>query len=178
MTTKIVPFNAEIEMLIKFLTKNTWSFHGTSMQKAENIRRSYETGYFMSDEALTFWIVNDQEEKVGIIRIYDLEDDCPLFDIKIDATNHGKGLGTFTVKWMLDYVFSTLEGKKRLEGHTREDNFAMRTVLHKCGFVKEAHHRKAWVSDGVIYDSIGYGITREDWETGSTTPVNWNDYKY
>ena len=59
-----------------------------------------------------------------------------------------------------------------------EDNYAMRCVFHKCGFVKEAHHRKAWVGqDGRPYDAIGYGITKEDWRNGKTTPVNWNDFK-
>ncbi len=54
----------------------------------------------------------------------------------------------------------------------------MRCVFHKCGFLKEAHHRKAWVGqDGIPYDAIGYGITKEDWQSGKTTPVDWNDFK-
>lgn len=178
MKCKIVPFTDEIETLIDFLTKNTWTFHGTSKPKADTIRKNFENGYYWNEESKAFWIVTEDAQKVGMIRIYDLEDDCPLFDIRIDATSTGNGLGVFAVKWMLEYVFTTLEGKTRLEGHTREDNYAMRTVFHKCGFAKEAHHRNAWPSDGVIYDSIGYGITREDWETGVVTPVNWNDYKY
>ena len=59
-----------------------------------------------------------------------------------------------------------------------QDNYAMRCVFHKCGFVKESHHRKAWIGkDKIPYDSIGYGITKEDWQTGHTTPVSWNDFK-
>ena len=55
----------------------------------------------------------------------------------------------------------------------------MRTVFHKCGFLKEAHHRKAWPSkSGKLYDATGYGITKEDWESGQTTPVPWEDFKY
>ena len=55
----------------------------------------------------------------------------------------------------------------------------MRCVFHKCGFVKEAQHRKAWKDkSGNQYDAIGYGITKEDWQNGTTTPVAWNDFKY
>jgi DNA-binding protein H-NS len=69
--------------------------------------------------------------------------------------------------------------KKRIEGNTRQDNYAMRCVFHKCGFVKEAHHRKAWTGQGGIpYDAIGYGITKEDWQNKKITPVDWNDFKY
>ncbi|BCN29827.1 GNAT family N-acetyltransferase [Anaeromicropila herbilytica] len=61
----------------------------------------------------------------------------------------------------------------RIEANTREDNYGMRCVFHKSGFVKEAHYRKAWKG----YDSIGYAIIREDWKNGVITPVNWNDFK-
>jgi RimJ/RimL family protein N-acetyltransferase len=49
------------------------------------------------------------------------------------------------------------------------DNAAMRRVFEACGWVKEAHHRKAWRG----FDAIGYAIPREDWESGRVTPVPW-----
>ena len=52
----------------------------------------------------------------------------------------------------------------------------MRRVLVKCGFAKEAHYRQEWPSEsGPRYDSIGYAILRDDWASGATTPVNWED---
>jgi RimJ/RimL family protein N-acetyltransferase len=51
----------------------------------------------------------------------------------------------------------------------------MRTVLRRCGYVKEAHYRQGWPDqDGVIHDGIGYALLRQDWERGTTTPVDWD----
>jgi hypothetical protein len=38
-------------------------------------------------------------------------------------------------------------------------------------------NQKGLGQDGIPYDSIGYGITKEDWKNGKATPVNWNDFK-
>lgn len=172
-------FKDEIDMLIEFLTSDTWEFHGIPNPKPESIRVSYENQYYNGDDCKTFWIILDQHTKVGMIRIYDLYDDTPLFDIRILSNYKGMGIGTITVKWLSSYIFNNFPNTERIEGDTREDNYAMRCVFHKCGFAKEAHFRKAWSSkDGKLYDAIGYGIIRNDWANGRVTPVNWNDFKY
>ncbi len=80
------------------------------------------------------------------------------------------------MRWLTTTLFGEFTDLNRIEATTRQDNFAMRRVLVKCGFVKEAHYRQEWPSDsGKRYDSIGYGILRSDWEKGVTTPVNWDD---
>lgn len=54
----------------------------------------------------------------------------------------------------------------------------MRKVLRDCGYVKEAHYRKAWRAGTDNYvDSVGYAILREDWVNNKTTPVNWEEAK-
>ena len=73
-------------------------------------------------------------------------------------------------------VFSTMSAVNRFEGHTREDNIAMRKTFVRAGFVKEAHYREGWpVENGPPLASVGYSILRRDWQTGRTTPVEWND---
>ena len=120
----------------------------------------------------------DQDVKVGMMRIYDLEDSTPLFDIRILSKHKGMGVGTTSIKWLADYVFNNFAHIDRIEGNTRQDNYGMRCVFHKCGFVKESHYRKGWVgNDGIPYDAVGYGITKEDWQDSKVTPVNWNDFK-
>lgn len=171
-------FKDEIDDLIEFLTSDTWEFYGTPNLKPERIRASYENQYYTGDDCKTFWVILDNDTKVGMIRIYDLQDGDPLFYIRILSKYKGMGIGTVTVKWLVDYVFNNFSDKERIEANTRQDNYVMRCVFHKCGFLKEAHHRKAWVGqDGIPYDAIGYGITKEDWQSGKTTPVNWNDFK-
>ncbi|WP_105614334.1 GNAT family N-acetyltransferase [Vallitalea okinawensis] len=172
-------FVDEIDALVEFLTSNTWEFHGTSNPKPERIRASYKNQFYTGDDCKTFWVVLDGDIKVGLLRIYDLQDSTPVFDIRISSQYKGKGIGTITIKWLIDYVFNKLSEKVRIEGNTRQDNYGMRCVFHKCGFVKEAHYRKAWVcSNGEVYDAVGYGITKEDWQNEKITPVDWDDFKY
>ncbi len=171
-------FKDDIDTLVDFLTSETWHFYGNPNLKAENIRLNYHNQHYTGDDCKTFWVVLDQDTKVGMFRIYDLEDGDPLFDIRILSKYKGTGIGTTTVKWLVDYIFNNHSDKKRIEANTRQDNYAMRCVFSKCGFAKEAHHRNAWSNqDGSVYDAIGYGITKEDWENGKTTEVNWNDFK-
>ena len=73
-------------------------------------------------------------------------------------------------------MFETYPGLRRFEGQTREDNVAMRTVFVRSGWAKEAHYRQAWPVEGSEPKaSIAYGILRRDWQTGTVTPVDWDD---
>ena len=58
---------------------------------------------------------------------------------------------------------------------TMADRFGARRVFRAAGWVKEAHYREAWpVAGGSPRASVGYGVLRRDWETGTTTPVDWD----
>jgi RimJ/RimL family protein N-acetyltransferase len=107
--------------------------------------------------------------------IFDLGDPTPMFDLRIAAGSRGRGYGTGTVQWLTARVFSTGADKERIEATTRADNWAMRAVLARCGYTKEAHYRQAWSGPGGACDAVGYAILRTDWSTGTTTPVNWDD---
>ena len=141
------------------------------------IEKAIEEGGYASDEVKTFWVENDDGEKVGIVKIYDLQDEIPLFDLKIADMSRGYGYGPKALRLVAEYVFDLPEQKIRLEGHTRQDNVAMRKTFERAGFVKEAHLRKAWFSpkENSYYDAVTYGITREDFMGGTTTPVIWED---
>lgn len=167
----------EQEQLIHFMTTNSWPFHGNSDPARELIEKAIEEGGYESDEVKTFWVENDKMDKVGIVKIHDLQDDIPLFDLRIADMSRGYGYGPKALRLVAEYVFG-LHGKKiRLEGHTRQDNLAMRKTFERAGFVKEAHLRNAWFSpkENSYYDAVTYGITREDFDAGTTTPVVWED---
>lgn len=169
----------EQEQLIHFLMTNTWPFHGHTNPARHLIEKTIEEGGYQSDEVKTFWVENEQEEKVGIVKLYDLRDEIPMFDLRIAEIYRGHGYGPTALKLIADYVFSLSERKIRLEGHTRQDNLAMRKTFERAGFVKEAHLRQAWFSpkEASYYDAVTYGITREDYQGGTTTPVVWEDEK-
>jgi len=167
----------EQEQLIHFMTTNTWPFDGESHPGREIVEKAIEEGGYESDEVKTFWMENEIGNKVGIIRIYDLRDEIPLFDLRIANQSRGHGYGSKALRLVADYVFKLPERKIRLEGHTRQDNLAMRKTFERAGFVKEAHLRNAWFSpkENMYYDAVTYGITREDFLGGKTTPVVWED---
>ena len=73
-------------------------------------------------------------------------------------------------------MFAGFPGIRRIEGTTRQDNWAMRRAFRTCGYVKEAHYRQAWPGrDGRIYDAVGYAILRSDWQAGAITMPDWDD---
>ena len=131
---------------------------------------------YFGEHEQTFWVVSEDGEKVGMLRIFDLQDPCPMMDVRIKSAYRGKGIGVQAIKWVTEYIFNNWKEIRRIEGQTRHDNIAMRKVFLKCGYVKEAHYRKDWPGQNEeYYDGIGYGITREDWEQGIVTPPDWDD---
>lgn len=169
----------DIEELVTFLSGERWDYHSTPSLTKEKILKNYEEGYFTKDGKRTFWMLDDAK-KIGVIRLFDLGDDMlddetPLFDIKIIKDYRGKGIGKISVDWLVNFVFTNYKNKNRFEATTRADNISMRRVLEKCGFVKEAHYRKAWPDENKnLYDCAGYSILRSDWENKTSTPVQWD----
>ena len=117
------------------------------------------------------------ETKWESLKFMILQDEIPLFDLRIADMSRGNGYGPKALRLVAEYVFGLPDKKIRLEGHTRQDNLAMRKTFERAGFVKEAHLRKAWFSpkENSYYDAVTYGITREDFMGGTTTPVIWED---
>jgi len=167
----------EQEQLIHFMTTNTWPYHGHSHPGRDIIEKAIEEGGYESDEVKTFWVENDEKEKVGFVKIYDLQDEVPLFDLRIADQSRGQGYGPKTLRLVAEYVFNLKGSKIRLEGHTRQDNLAMRKTFERAGFVKAAHLRNAWFSpkENLYYDAVTYGITREEYNAKTPTPVVWEN---
>jgi RimJ/RimL family protein N-acetyltransferase len=166
---------ADTEQLVDLLTGETWPYHGPHGMSPDTVRRKVAEGDFDSESTRTFWIMADAE-RLGLLRIWDLADDTPMFDIRIRAAHRGRGIGVQAIAWLTEYVFTNFAIAHRIEGTTRQDNVAMRKVFRRCGYVKESHYRDAWAgAGGIVYDSIGYAFLRRDWASGTVTPVKWDD---
>ncbi|WP_243300459.1 GNAT family N-acetyltransferase [Bacillus litorisediminis] len=163
--------------LIDWLTSDKWDYYVNPTPTRDQIASAIDRGDYYNDECRTFWICNRQtNEKVGLIRIYDLLDQSAMFDLRVKTASRGAGIGKQAVRWLTAYVFKTYPEIIRIEGQTRQDNIAMRKVFRACGYLKEAHYRACWRTESNEYlDSIGYGILRSDFENGTVTPVRWND---
>lgn len=166
----------QIEELVHFLTTESWPFHGQVNPSEESVRSSFQKGFYNKGSNQTFWMI-ESGEKIGIIRLFDLEDPTCLFDIRFKKMSRGKGLGVSALEWIVEHVFSSFAHIIRVEGHTRSDNFAMRKTFHKSGFVKEAYHRDAWPQAGKLFDSVGYAMIRNDWEHKRITYIK-DDFPY
>jgi RimJ/RimL family protein N-acetyltransferase len=161
--------------VVDFLSQEEWPFHGVARERPDEILQRIVDGYYEAPDVRTFWIVL-HEENVGMIRLFDLGDDTPMFDLRIGSAHRGKGFGSRALAWLTEYIFRSFPEVYRIEGTTRQDNEVMRRTFRACGFAKEAHYRDAWSGpDGRPYDAVGYAILRRDWISGTVTIPRWND---
>ncbi|WIB76754.1 GNAT family N-acetyltransferase [Curtobacterium sp. MCPF17_002] len=173
---RLDPTGADRDELIRFLAAEEFPFHMRSTISAEDASTAVDSGSFRDAEHDTSWLVHADHGRIGIVRLEDLEDPVPLFDLRIAGRFRGQGLGVPALCAVTDHVFRTMPSVTRFEGQTREDNTAMRRVFVRAGWVKEAHYREAWPVHGAApVASVAYGMLRGDWETGRTTPVPWDD---
>jgi RimJ/RimL family protein N-acetyltransferase len=172
-----LPFQSQI--LASWLAHENWPFHVNQKLGIEKVLEMIEAGTFSGTNHRTFWIEDDTGRKVGIVRLFDLDDiddGYPMFDLRIRNDDRGKGVGAGAVQWLTKYLFEEWPQLDRIAGTTRADNIAMRKTFKKCGYIKEGHYRKDWRDQtGKVFDTVRYGILREDWESGATTPVVWFD---
>lgn len=159
----------DAESLVELLVGNGWPFHsGPPLDRENALQRAADAN---GDESEGHWIVLDGE-RVGFVRLFDLDDDTPLFDLRLAETARGRGIGGHAVTWLNRHLFTGRPHVTRIEATTRVDNHAMRAVLRRCGYVKEAHYRDGWPdADGTVHDAVGYAVLRRDWLTGTVTPV-------
>lgn len=165
--------------LIDFYTTEQFPFHAKlSVWSKEEVRERIGDGYFNSEETETFWLVHSERGRIGIVRLEDLRDETPMFDLRLASRFRGRGLGVEALTAITAHVFSTT-GAIRLEGQTCEDNHAMRAVFDRAGWTKEAHYRRSWPAIGSDpLDSVGYAILREEWETGVVHELHWHDRRH
>ncbi|MEU6082616.1 GNAT family protein [Streptomyces sp. NPDC047108] len=166
---------SDADDLVAFLTGDRWPYHSSATVDAREARRWIAEGRFDSDETRSFWVTSG-DDSMGLIRLMDLGDDTPLFDLRILGRYRGRGVGARAVAWLTPYLFTAFPEIGRIEGTTRQDNVAMRRIFRRCGYVKEAHYREAWPAEGgALHDAVGYAVLRRDWHSGTVTPPDWND---
>jgi RimJ/RimL family protein N-acetyltransferase len=163
------------DALISFLSSNSYPFHMRSSPSAADIKRRLDQGAFSPPENVTYWVLADGE-RVGVAVLEDLEDDTPMFDLRLAEDARGQGVGVQALRALTDEVFDNFPDARRFEGQTREDNVAMRRTFLRAGWVKEAHYREGWpVEQGAPLASVAYAILRRDWVEGTSTRVPWDD---
>jgi RimJ/RimL family protein N-acetyltransferase len=163
----------DTDLLVSWLTTDTWPFHGTPTLSEEQVRKALSERD-PDENVLSVWVTLDEAVRIGRIVIEDLEDLTAIASFRIRSAYRGRGIGLQMVRWTANHVFGTYPKVQRVEGQTRVDNHAMQRVFRRAGWQPEAYYRRSWPDpSGTLHDSIGYAILRPDWETGVTTPVPW-----
>lgn len=88
-----------------------------------------------------------------------------------DPGVRGRGVGREALRLWTSFLFERTDWV-RLDLATWSGNAAMTTVASAAGFVEEARFRRARVVDGVRYDSVVYGVLREEWHATTRPRTN------
>lgn len=81
----------------------------------------------------------------------------------MDKTAWSQGIGTETVRLLLEYAFEELE-LNRVDLTTDEDNVRGRRCYAKCGFVEEGLLRQHRLVEGKFGNTVVMSILREEWQ--------------
>lgn len=168
------------DALVELIASIVVPFHVTARPSAERIAGQVAEGEWGGSadgdgDHATFF-VDVEGGTVGVVRLDDITDDAPLFDLRIREDARGRGIGLASVQALQAHVFENYPEVDRLEGQTREDNVPMRRLFQKAGWTKEAHYRRGWPVDGQEpVASVAYAILRSEHETGEKVPLIWED---
>lgn len=80
-----------------------------------------------------------------------------------DSTNWNQGVGTYIMKHWITEMFGQFSHVQRVGFTTWSGNPSMQVLGDKLGMSKEGVIRKVRYWQGNYYDSIKYGILREEW---------------
>ena len=122
--------------------------------------------YVTCDPSRCYWIINCDDEDVGIVYLYDIDytNKRCFWAFYIASPNvRGKGVGSFVEYSVLKHVFDHLEMNK-LCAEVLKFNQPV-TNMHKgFGFKIEGEFRKHIQKSGKFEDIVCVAMLKEDWE--------------
>ncbi|MCB1046452.1 MAG: GNAT family N-acetyltransferase [Calditrichaeota bacterium] len=162
------PITEDWEALADWLSRGHWPFHRRVTPGRDEVLEQAAAGLFHGPETRSFWLAQAADPPFGLLRLFDLADPTPLFDLRIQPRQRGRGLGEAALRWATGHVFAEHPGASRFGGYTRQDNEAMCRVFQHCGFTLEARHREAWRTEqGELLDTLGWFVLRREWPTAA-----------
>ncbi|MCI9859201.1 GNAT family N-acetyltransferase [Microbacterium proteolyticum] len=160
------------DALTAFLTGNIFPFHVRERLTVAQVTADIDAGRWGDDRTEAFWIDDHERGHIGLLRLDDLGDPTAVVDLRLAERWRGRDVGAGVLTLAVEHTFRTHAGVVRVEGHTREDNIAMRRTFEKSGWVREGWFRDGWpVMGGAPLASVAYAVLRRDWASGETTLV-------
>lgn len=111
-------------------------------------------------------ISNEENQIIGEVSWYWKSEETRWMEIGIvifDENYWAKGIGYSAMKLWITELFQTKQEIVRLGLTTWSGNIGMIKLAQKLGMKKEAVYRKARIVDGKYYDSVSFGVLREEW---------------
>ncbi|MEO1438169.1 MAG: GNAT family protein [Bacteroidota bacterium] len=112
-------------------------------------------------------ISNPQNELLGEVNWYWKSQETNWLEVGLllfDEANWGKGIGSQALPLWIDHVFQSKPELVRIGLSTWSGNTGMIRLAEKLQLKKEAEYRKARIVNNEYFDSISYGLLREEWE--------------
>lgn len=113
-------------------------------------------------------IVNkNTDELIGQVNWYWVSQETLWAEIGIVIFNEnywGNGIGYKALKMWIDKVFADNPEFIRIGLSTWSGNLRMMKLAEKLGLKKEAVYKKARIVNNEYYNSISYGILKEEWK--------------
>ncbi|MGT2951340.1 GNAT family N-acetyltransferase [Streptococcus cuniculi] len=107
------------------------------------------------------------EKPIGMVSYYWENEKTRWLEMGIiiyDAAYWGGGYGTQALTLWTEHIFATIPELEHIGLTTWSGNQRMMKAAEKLGMTKEAQIRKVRYWQGVYYDSVKYGILREEWK--------------
>ncbi len=134
-------------------------------EQIDSLRKRISTDNFPSIRKNKV-IADEQDQILGTVSRYWQSEETNWLSIGLvifDEQSWGKGIGYKALSQWCDYLFEEMPELARLDLRTWSGNHGMMKLAEKLGFQLEARFRNARIIKGEYFDSIGYGILREEW---------------
>lgn len=132
----------------------------------EKWRKEFLTGEVKQLKNWKAIVNSENDDLIGIVTWYWKSEETNWLEIGIVIFNEnywGQGIGFTAGKLWIDELFSIKPELVRLGLTTWSGNPRMMKLSEKLGMKKEAEYRKARIVNGKYYDSVSYGILKEEW---------------
>ncbi|MFP3440690.1 GNAT family N-acetyltransferase, partial [Pantoea sp. SIMBA_133] len=103
--TPLDPAGADRDALVALLTENAWPFHTRPRVTRPEAEKAVDGGAWEDEDHRTFWIEHPEHGRVGVVRLEDLTDPTPLFDLRVAERFRGRGLGAQILTALTRRVF-------------------------------------------------------------------------
>jgi ribosomal-protein-alanine N-acetyltransferase len=98
---------------------------------------------------------------IGVTSLGDVYKNTAEIGYWVAAPYQGRGIVTEAVKALVPIAFERLD-VVRIQAGIFENNRASARVLEKCGFQREAVHKRAVTKNGTIMDEVIYACFRDE----------------